>query len=388
MKNLIIAGILAFILSVLYVSCKGPGIDDCYKFAGGQLEKSVTSINDADKFPVNTTPEGTWITTGSRGWTSGFFPGCLWYMYEYTSDDKWKKHAEKWTAGLEEIKNYTGNHDVGFMIYNSYGQGYRLTENPAYKDVIIQAARSLATRYNPTVKLIMSWNPSRNWKFPVIIDNMMNLELLFRASKNGGPSSLYTIAENHAKTTMKNHIREDGSTFHVVDYDPETGAVRLKQTAQGYADDSCWSRGQAWGLYGFTMTYRETGNREFLRTAQRLADYFVDNLPEDYVPYWDFNAPNIPDEKRDTSAAAIAACGLLELETYVENKELKKKYHTAAIGILKSLGSPPYLAKGSNSSGILLHGVASIPHDNAVDVSLIYGDYYFLEALMRLKRGI
>lgn len=391
MKKNLFTLVASFVFTCfILISCNNieSRIDRCFSFAGDQLKKTAETENDTSKFPVNTTPDGLWVTTGMRGWTSGFFPGCLWFMYDYSSDDTWKELAVKWTAGLEEIKNYTGNHDVGFMIYNSYGNGYRLTENPAYKEVILQAAGSLATRYNPEVKSIMSWNPRGNWKFPVIVDNMMNLELLFWASKNGGSGELFEIAENHALTTAGNHVRDDGSTFHVVDYDPETGKVRGKYTAQGYADDSCWSRGQAWGLYGFTVTYRETENAIFLETAKKIADYFVDNLPEDHVPYWDFNAPDKPNEKRDTSAAAIAASGLLELEILVNDKNLARKYHRAALNILNSLSSPPYLAEDSNSSGILLHGVASIPGGNAVDVSLIYGDYYFLEALLRLKRGI
>jgi len=367
----------------------GPDIDGVFAFAASQLEGAVAAVDDPAKFPSNTDVNGRWETTGARGWTSGFFPGCLWLMYEQTGGEVWRERAERWTDGLEEIKDYTGNHDVGFMIFSSYGQGYRLTHNTAYKPVIVQAAKSLATRYNPTVGLLMSWNPRGDWTFPVIVDNMMNLELLFWAAKNGGPAELYDIAVSHAAVTMKNHIRPDGSTFHVVDYDPETGGVRGKYTHQGYAEDSCWSRGQAWGVYGFTMTYRETRKPEFLETATRLADYFIDHLPDDDpVPYWDFNAPNIPDEKKDSSAAAIAASALLELETLVDDAARKQRYHKTAVEILTALGSPSYLARGARSQGILLHGVASLPHGNAVDRSLIYGDYYFLEGLLRLKRGI
>ncbi|MBN1293153.1 MAG: glycoside hydrolase family 88 protein [Candidatus Latescibacteria bacterium] len=353
-----------------------------------QLKKSAAAIENPLQFARSGNPDGTWRTTDMYGWTSGHFPGCLWYAWEYSKDPSLKAAAIKWTEALEPVKDYTGNHDVGFMIYCSYGNGYRLTHNESYVPVIVKAAESLSTRYTRPVGLIQSWNSNDRWKYPVIIDNMMNLELIFFAAKHGGFSELYLIAEEHALNTMKNHVREDGSTFHVVDYDPETGAVRAKNTAQGYADDSTWSRGQAWGLYGFTMTYRETKNPVFLRTAQKLADFYIEHLPEDYVPYWDFFAPNIPNEKRDTSAGAIAASGLLELSTLVSDKAVSKKYYRTALNILNSLCSPEYLTEGTNSPGILQHAVGSIPHNVEVDVSLIYGDYYFLEALLRYKRGI
>ncbi len=389
----------ALAIMSVFVSCtggddttpspRGPDVDMLFSFAADQLAETVRTVDDPSLFPENTDENGNWETSGPRGWTSGFFPGCLWLVYEQTGDEVWRERAGRWTAGLEEIKDYTGNHDVGFMIFSSYGQGYRLTGNEEYAPVMIQAAESLATRYNPTVRSILSWNPRGEWKFPVIVDNMMNLELLFWAAKNGGPADLYDIAVSHATTTMKNHVRPDGGTFHVVDYDPETGGVRGKYTAQGYADDSCWSRGHAWGIYGFTLTFRETGMPQFLDTAEKLADFFISHLPDDDpVPFWDFNAPGIPDEQRDSSAGAIAASALLELATLTTDGEKRERYRSTALDILESLASPKYLARGGQSQGILLHGVASIPHGNAVDRSLIYGDYYFLEGLLRVKRGI
>jgi hypothetical protein len=243
-------------------------------------------------------------------------------MYEGTGDTHWREWAEAWTAGLADEKNDTSTHDVGFKIFSSFGHGYRLTGNAAYREVILQAARTLATRFNPTVGCIRSWDRNR---FPVIIDNMMNLELLFWASKNGGDSAWYDMAVSHALQTMKNHVREDGSTYHLVDYDPDTGAIINKFTVQGYDKESTWARGQAWGMYGFTMAYRETGDVRFLNTAQLIADYFIDNLPEDRVPYWDFEAPNIPHEEKDSSAAAIAASGLLELSTLVMDEDTQAR---------------------------------------------------------------
>jgi unsaturated chondroitin disaccharide hydrolase len=363
-------------------------VDQALDYGVSQLKKTVDAMKDTGTFPVSTMPDGTWKTGSMYDWRSGYFPGCLWYAYEYSKDETLKEAAIRWTEALEPIKDYTGNHDVGFMIYCSYGNGYRLTGNEAYKPVMIRAAQSLATRYKRNVGLIQSWGANDRWKYPVIVDNMMNLELLFRAYKNSGISELYLIAEEHALNTMQNHVREDGSTFHVVDYDPDTGAVRGKYTAQGYRDDSTWSRGQAWGLYGFTMTYRETRNPLFLETACKIADFFISHLPDDCVPYWDFFAPDIPDEPRDSSAAAIAASGLLELSTLVRDNDKRERYHTAALNILSSLCSPEYLTEGTGSFGILRHGTGSKPHNSEIDVSLIYGDYYFLEALLRYRRGI
>jgi chondroitin AC lyase len=293
-RRLVFCLITVFSLSPFLFSCAVVGksatsgralIDAPMKYAVAKLSASVQSVKDPLKLPVSAKPDSAWKAAGMYDWRSGFFPGCLWYAYEYSRDEAMKDAAKRWTEGLEPVKDYTRNHDVGFMMFSSYGNGYRLTGNPAYKDVLLRSARSLSTRFNPTVGSILSWNPNSRWKFPVIVDNMMNLELLFWAAKNGGGDDLRKIAETHALTTMKNHVRSDGSTFHVIDYDPATGAVRARNTAQGYADGSAWSRGQAWGLYGFTMTYRETKNPVFLETARKIADYFIAHLPADSVPY-------------------------------------------------------------------------------------------------------
>ena len=394
-RNLLVTTFAILLIAMSGISCSNTGssdfdrqVDHALDFSVRQLKATVAAITDSTQLPVSTLPDGTWKTGTIYDWRSGHYPGCLWLAYEYSGDEVLKAAAEKWTGALEPIKDYTGNHDVGFMIYCSYGQGYRLTGNKAYEPVMVKAAESLSTRYKPTTGVIQSWKAGEKWKFPVIIDNMMNLELLFWAHKNGGNTNLYAISVEHADITVKNHIRENGSTFHVVDYDPETGEARARNTAQGYADDSTWSRGQAWGVYGYTMTYRETGNTLYLDTACRLADFFIDNLPEDNVPYWDFNAPNIPNEPRDTAAAAVAASGLLELSTHVKDKQQGERYYGAALDILGSLCSPEYLTEGTNSPGLLQHATSSVPHDSEIDVSLIYGDYYFLEALLRYKRGI
>ncbi len=356
-------------------------------FAAQQLRNSIAQVGNPRKYPRSTLADGSWKTVDARVWTSGFFPGLLWYMYERTSDESWRTHAESWTAGLENQKFNTGTHDVGFIIFSSFGQGYRLTGNPANRDVLLQAAKSLATRFNPTVGCIQSWESGPRGLFPVIVDNVMNLEILFWGAKNGGPQSWYDMAVSHTLRTGKDHVREDGSTFHIVDYNPDTGAIIRQGANQGVSDESTWARGNAWGLYGFAMAYRETGTLTFLQTAERIADFFIANLPDDYVPYWDFNAPNIPDEPKEASAAAIAASGLLELSTLVTDAAAEAKYRQAAHNILASLSSPAYLAEGTNSSGILLHSNSNVTKRKEVDVSLIHADHYFIEALLRFDPG-
>lgn len=323
-------------------------------------------------------------------WTSGFFPGSMWYMYELTKDEKWKTTGTKYTEALDSVKYLKWHHDIGFMIYCSYGNAYRLTQNPAYKDVIIEAAKSLSTRFRPTAGVIQSWDEDRGWQgtkgwmCPVIIDNMMNLELLFEASKMANDTTFRHIAISHANATIKYQYREDNSCYHVVDYDKINGGVRGKCTAQGYADESAWARGQAWGLYGFAVCYRETKDPRYLEMAEKIYNFIFNhkNMPADLIPYWDFDAPNIPNEPRDASAAAVIASGLYELSEY------KPEYKKTADKIMASLSSDAYRAiVGTNGNFILMHSVGSIPHDAEIDVPLNYADYYFLEALMR-KRNL
>ncbi len=363
-------------------------IDQCLRYGAGQMKKTAEAISDPLLLPFAAKPDSAWKTSGMYDWRSGFFPGALWYSWEFSRDDALKAAAIRWTEALEPVKDFTRNHDVGFMIFCSYGNAYRLTGDERYREVILQAAKSLITRFNPNVGLIQSWNAGKRWNYPVIVDNMMNLELLFWASKNGGGRELYTIAETHALNTLKHHVRDDGSTFHVVDFEPETGVVRAKNTHQGFSDDSCWSRGQAWGVYGFTMTYRETKNPIFLSAAQRLADYFIAHLPEDHIPYWDFQATDVPGEPRDSSAGSIAASGLLELSALVRDANARDRYRKAALDIISSLCSPAYQTEGTATPAILLHATGSKPHGADVDVALIYGDYYFLEALLRYKKAM
>jgi uncharacterized protein YyaL (SSP411 family) len=362
-------------------------IEENISFADNQYGLMLTMLEDSGKIlNPKSFIGGETKFIPPQEWTSGFFPGSLWYLYELTGDEKWKEPAIKYTEALDTIQYYAGNHDVGFMIGCSYGNAFRLTGNETYKDVIVQAARSLSTRFNSTTGVIQSWNanPKKDWEYPVIIDNMMNLELLFDATEFSGDSTFYYIAVSHADNTMKNHYRPNYSTWHVIDYSKTDGSVRHKNTHQGYADESSWSRGQSWGVYGYVLCYRKTKNPAYLAQAEKALDFIAThpNYPEDGVPYWDFDAPEIPDTYRDTSAASILASALYEISTYSD----KKNYKAWADKIMTSLGGPDYRAQtGENGFFILMHAVGSLPHNSEVDVPLNYGDYYFLEALKRKR---
>ncbi len=382
-RNLLVF-ILISTLSIGKSSAQQPvvNVDSTFNLIHQQLANMLGSLDQKNRYPRTYNEEDFLVTVTSDDWTSGFFPGMLWYMYEYTKDTEWKKHAQQWTAGLEFEKYNSKTHDLGFMLYTSFGNGYRLTKRSHYKNVLIAAANTLITRYNPKVGCIQSWEQGK-WKYPVIIDNMMNLELLFWASKITGNSKYATIAIHHANTTLKNQFREDGSSWHVLDYDPKTGNIRSKTTAQGYSDDSSWARGQAWGLYGFTMTYRETKDSTYLNQAEKIAEYIIQNLEKTKIPYWDFKAPYIPFVHKDASAAAITASALLELSSFSKKSHL---YCKIAEEILHQLCTPEYLAKAkSNGNFILNHSIGHKPDNSEVDVPLIYADYYFIEALLRYK---
>jgi len=364
-------------------------IDESLAFSVKQYSLMTEVMKDKPGLlPRTIDREGNLRTESPHWWTSGFYPGCLWYLYEYSNDQKIKDDAMMITARVEQEKYTTNNHDVGFMLYCSFGNGLRLTGEESYNEVLLTGARSLSTRFRPNIGCIQSWGSRKGWQCPVIIDNMMNLELLMWAFKKSGDSSFYHIAVSHADTTIKYHFRPDYSTYHVVSYDTITGAVEARQTAQGAADESAWSRGQSWGLYGYTMMYRETKLDRYLQQAQHIADFLINhpNLPEDKIPYWDYNAPGIPNAERDASAGAIMASALVELSGYV-NPEVGKKYLEVAETQLRSLASPAYRAEqGKNGNFILMHSVGSIPAKSEVDVPLTYADYYFIEALMRYRK--
>jgi hypothetical protein len=343
---------------------------------------------DAAKPLPRTFEHGQLVTIPTRDWTSGFFPGSLWYLFEATGDAQWRASAEKYTALLAPEQHNTKTHDVGFILYCSYGNGLRLTGNPAYRPVLLTGAKSLTTRFNPTVGCIKSWDHGvGQFTFPVIIDNMMNLELMMWAAREDPTGPYRNISLRHADTTIQNHFRPDDSTVHVVDYDPATGRVIKRVTHQGTADSSAWARGQAWGLYGYTLMYRETKDPRYLAQAQKIAAFVMNHprLPADKVPYWDFDAPGMPDAPRDSSAAAIICSALLELRGYVD-AATAAGYRAFAEAQLRSLASPAYLAEpGTNGGFLLKHATGNHPKHSEIDVPINYGDYYFLEALLRAR---
>jgi uncharacterized protein YyaL (SSP411 family) len=360
-------------------------IDSCIQQAVRDYTYLSTQL-DSDRFPSTFNPATKTIkTTGSEPWVGGFYPGSLLYLYEATGDTLLYNEAMRKLKVLEKEKTNTTSHDLGFMMNCSFGNAYRLKPDDWYKQVMITSAKSLASRFNEKVGCIRSWN-SKPDQFMVIIDNMMNLELLFAATRLTGDSSFYKIAVTHANTTIANHFRPDYSSYHLVIYDPQTGKVQKKQTVQGAADESAWARGQAWGLYGFTMTYRETKDKKYLQQATHIAEYMLKHLPNDAVFYWDFNAPATAPAYRDASATAIACSALQELSKYVDRKT-GRKYMAAATAMLKALSSPEYLATPKEYNGFILkHGVGNLPHNSEIDVPLIYADYYYIEALMRYRK--
>jgi rhamnogalacturonyl hydrolase YesR len=363
--------------------------DKSLDLAVRQYKRMMQHVPDSVLPRTTSNKDGSFVTAKTNWWTAGFYPGTLWYLYEYSKDNTLKQEALKRTAQVEVEKDNKGTHDLGFMLYCSAGNAYRITKDPKYKEVLLTSARSLSTRYNPKVGCIKSWDHGK-WQYPVIIDNMMNLELLTWATRVSKDPSFDRIARTHANTTMKNHFRKDYSSYHVIGYDSTNGAVLARNTAQGANDTSAWSRGQAWGLYGYTLMYRDTKDKSYLAEAQHIADYILNHprMPEDLIPYWDYDAPGIPNAPRDASAGAVAASALLELSRYTKG-ETSARYWNAAEKMLVSLSSPAYLAKeGENNNFILMHSVGSIPHNSEVDVPLTYADYYFVEALLRYKQWV
>ena len=390
-----------FLLILMLSSCKGPSTqpEEITLFQIGQqlelLDEHIMKVQAESPLTVNgqkrvvprtINKDGSLAVVPAGDWTSGFYPGVLWLMYELTEGEEWKEKAIRYTDELEEQQYNGSNHDVGFRMFCSYGNALRLTSDESYIPVLVQSAKTLIARYYANVGCIRSWDFNQeNWQCPVIIDNMMNLELLFWTSKQTGDPIYHDIAYRHALTTLENHFRPDNSSIHVVDYDTITGEVRKMNTHQGYAHESAWSRGQAWGLYGFTVTYRLTDHMAFLKQAENIATFLLEhpNMPDDLVPYWDFDAPGIPDEPRDVSAAAIMASALYELCKFSENGAY---YKEKADRIMESLGPTYASAPGENFGFILGHSVGAKPMESEVDVPLNYADYYFLEALLRQKK--
>lgn len=357
-----------------------------FSIAAKQYEGMLATHKDLTQFPQSTKKNGEADNRTSDWWCSGFFGGSLWYLYEYTGAEKWKTAADQWTKALEKEQYNTKTHDLGFMLYCSYGNGYRITQNSEYIEPLIIGANSLSTRFNPAYGLIKSWDKHADCEYPVIIDNMMNLEFLLWAAKQTKDKKMYDIAITHADNTLKHHFRKDYSSFHVVCYQPGTKVFR-KKTHQGAADSSAWARGQAWAMYGYTLMYRETKDKKYLKQAEGIARFIINhpNLPQDKIPYWDFNAPNIPNEERDVSAAAVFASAFLELSNF--SKKNQNLYFKTAEDMLVSLSSQNYTAKiGENNNFILKHSVGHKPGNSEIDTPLIYADYYYLEALLRYKK--
>lgn len=422
-KSLALAAIAAFSSATALMSCKKANeqssdvtsdwIEKSIEAAAGQLKATAAAIDDPNKFPrsLNTDYSLELLTQQLQrpatefkvgltrhpsleefrqvhycdygDWTSGFFPGSLWLAYEMTGDEDLKEQAKRFTNTLLPVSYKTDTHDLGFMVNCSYGNAFRLAPNDSIKDVMVRTADNLIGRFNPQIGAIRSWDFGQ-WNYPVIIDNMMNLELLFNATKLTGDSTYYDVAVKHAETTLKNHFRDDFTTYHVVSYNDD-GTVESKGTHQGKADDSSWARGQAWALYGFTEAYRETGDKQFLDQAVAIADMIIGkNATDDLIPYWDFDAPALPTTPRDASAAAIFASGMIDLSSLANDGQ---KYLDYAIRVLQNLSTDKYLAKpGENDGFILAHSTGSLPQGSEIDTPINYADYYYLEALNRLSR--
>jgi Highly conserved protein containing a thioredoxin domain len=379
--------------AIAFVSCNAAkkfDVNESLKYCNHQVERSLKELKVDTLTPRNIADTAsTWKLVDYKDWTSGFWPGILWYDYEFTKDEKIKEKAIKYTELLKPLSESPAyDHDLGFQVFTSYGNAYRLTQNDDYRKLIVRTADTLATLFNPRVGTILSWPrmvKDKGWPHNTIMDNMINLEMLFWASKHGGGQNLYDIAVKHAETTMKNHFRPDYTSYHVVLYDTITGKKIKGMTHQGYSDSSMWARGQAWAIYGFTLCYRETKKNEFLDFAQKVTEPYLTKLPEDGIPYWDFNDPAIPKAPKDASAAAVVASALLELSVYVKDPQQAKRYKGYAMKMITSLSSDKYLS-GKSKPSFLLHSTGHWPNKSEIDYSINYADYYYIEALTRLKK--
>ncbi len=370
-------------------------IDKVMRVAARKLAKFDASHPTAKVYPTDA-KGAEWTTVDPSDWVSGFYPGALWYVYEYAKAEKWpdadawRQRAEKWTTGLESQQFNDKHHDTGFMIFDSYGNGHRITGNPAYPSIIVQTAKTLATRFREETGMIRSWGGKGDTKdFQVIIDNMMNLELLMWAADHGGGEELRKIAISHADRTREVFFRPDGSLYHVVHLDPADGKVRRKRTAQGKADESAWSRGQTWAIYGFTYMHEATGDPKYLESAMKAADYYISHLPEDHIPPSDFQSELQGLEFKDSSAATIAAAGLLRLYPLLKSPEIQAKYFKAATAALRSLTAAPYFSEGEDKASLVAYAARNYHADPAhklTNTSLIWSDYYLLQALLRYQR--
>jgi hypothetical protein len=363
-----------------------------YKSVPIEVKKEINSrFSKLLDFPIDSVsiPRSMDLSSGvvkkvkSKDWTSGFFAGNLWQIYSLTGDVRFKEKAILWNAFIEKEKFNNTTHDMGFKVYCSFGKGLKVKDNAKYKNIIVKSAQTLVTRFDTKIGAIRSWDHNKEFfDFPVIIDNMLNLELLFEASKISGDKTYKNIAIQHANTTLKNHFRKDNSCYHVIDYDTLSGKVKNKLTHQGFNNESSWARGQSWAVYGFTMAYRYTKNKEYLKQAEATAKYYMNykTLPEDGIPYWDFNDTSIPNAPRDASSAAVIASALLELYSFTKNQT----YLEYSNKIINTLSSDKYLLNDSVKGPFILdHSTGNWPKKDEIDQPIVYADYYYLEAIIR-----
>jgi len=362
------------------------GIDTLLELYVSKYKEFIDSHPDSTLFP-RSFENNKLNMVSSNDWTSGFFPGILWYLYEYSGDLHLLTAAKSWTNNLRDQCNNTSTHDIGFIINSSFGQGYRISKDESYKNVLNTAAESLASRYSDEIGCIKSLDENEDFEFPVLIDNMVNLEILYKAWRWNNNEEYYKIANKHALNTMEKHFRPDFSSFQVVDYDLNSLLPKYRGSFQGYSDSTAWARGQSWGLYGFVLAFRETRDRVYLDQSIRIASYILghNNFPEDGIPYWDYLSPDIPNTIRDATAAAILASALIDLSSYSEIKQ-PEQYITIAEKIIHTMVTNGYIAnRNENENFVLNQGVGSVPGNTEVGIPLIYGDYYLLEALIKYK---
>lgn len=355
-------------------------LDDIVPLFETKLNKTIASLEN-NKFP-HYTVNGKWFYEPYNKWIAGFFPGCLWELYSITGKEYWKNQATLYQEKVKENQNNNQTHDVGFIIFNSYGRAYELTSNPDYLDVVLKTSDTLSTRYSNVTKVIKSWNSCDLDDYKVIIDNMMNLELLWWSNKNKKNSTIepkydwYKIADSHATTTSKNHFRKDYSTFHVINYNQKrTGLIIYKGTHQGNDYSSTWSRGQAWAIYGYIISYKYSNNEEYFNIFENSYKIYKHKIKNDLVPNWDLDALDI--KYKDTSASAIVSCALLEISVLKNNPTYFKEAKKILLELLKNYVSS---ADDDKFDAILLHGTSNFPKD-LYDQGLIYGDFYFIKAV-------
>lgn len=357
--------------------------------AKGKISKFMYDFTD--KFPGSASVNNVYEQVDNIFWTSSFYTGMLWLCYEMTGDKSFREVAEAEVESFKErLKDEQANatHDLGFLYSLSCVADYKLTGNEAAKDAALTAADQLIARYKPIGQFIQAWGPNSNAPetYRLIIDCLMNLPLLYWASETTGDKKYYDAAYNHLNTVLDNVIRPDASTFHTFYFDPETGEPVKGTTHQGFSDDSCWSRGQAWGIYGMAFSYLYTKDERLIEVYKKLTNYFLNRLPEDYIAYWDLIFTD-GDQPRDSSAASTAVCGMLEMDKYLSDDDPDKALYRAAIERMMRSLIENYTTKDiPESNGLLLHGVYNLPSGMGIDECTSWGDYYYMEALVRMMK--